>query len=195
MLNLNDAAGGANLVNGVNYSFVADRFKNPKEAIQFNFGFLKISKPIWFTGDFSITFWFKLISYSNDSRILLFIDEFNSHRLSIFCNDGFIITNLFKETVVNQPFLTSAFRLDLNVWLHVAYTFQNGTGFLYLNGLMKMKGKQSTIKNVTMVSNWVGGIPVSNSVFDELKMYEGTLSSVQILDNFEQGSISQSNHF
>ena len=60
---------------------------------------------------------------------------------------------------------------------------------------MKMKGKQSTIKNVTMVSNWVGGIPVSNSVFDELKMYEGTLSSVQILDNFEQGSISQSNHF
>lgn len=69
MSHLNDVVGNAHLFGGSNYSFVPDRFENPNSAIYFNNGYLQLEHGTYISGDFTVTLWLYLKSYSSSANV------------------------------------------------------------------------------------------------------------------------------
>lgn len=70
--NLNDIIGGANMFNGISYSFSNDRLNTPSSSIYLNNGYLQVPDGVYFNGDFTITLWLKIFTHRYCSRIIDF---------------------------------------------------------------------------------------------------------------------------
>ena len=66
--------GGADLYNGQNYDFVADRFGNNNSAIQFNQGYLRVPPGVYFEhAEFTVIAWIKLKLYQEQTTCILYL--------------------------------------------------------------------------------------------------------------------------
>ncbi len=71
--NFNDIVGGANLLNGVSYSYVKDRLNTPSSAIFLNNGYLTAPNNfVYFNPEFTVMMWIKINTHTMDSRIIDF---------------------------------------------------------------------------------------------------------------------------
>jgi uncharacterized protein (DUF2141 family) len=78
--------------------------------------------------------------------------------------------------------LTSA---DLNVWKHLALTYDGTTVRMYVDGLLvnSSVGAHTTTSNPLLVGHWIGGNEYLDGMVDELRLYSRTLSQSEIQTN------------
>lgn len=123
---LSDVVGGANLYNGENYNFVADRFCRSNSAVNFKNGYLQVPPGVYFTGDFTVLAWIKLDSYGSYQRIIGFFNN-DPPDDEIFMAFE-ILGTLHLDSVIQKkekPLRTLSNFFELNQWYHVAYVMQN----------------------------------------------------------------------
>lgn len=175
MSDLTDSAGEALLNGGSNYQFILDRCNNSNSAIYFNNGYLTVPSGVYFYGDFSVTAWINIMSSSSrtiiinfDNNILFFID---GQSLYGSTNQGSILKNISSST-----------KLELNTWYHVAFILKGTTGFLFVNGVQVGSGPLLSPLNVVRNSNYIG--KSANAIYDEIKIYQGALTTNQVLDHY-----------
>ena len=201
MSNLSDVVGTATLYNGVSYSFTADRFGNPSQAIYFNNGYLQVPTDVYFCGDFTTIVWINILSQvAGRPRYLDFSYPGRNEEIvhAIYSNDGSgtcsnCTNNPAVETWEKNPsyISTIAFnnRLQLNTWYHIAVTMQLTNVYIYINGVLSASGSGYVSSCIARSSNFIGASnsntdPYLNAVVDELRIYQGAMTAPQILDDF-----------
>lgn len=192
--NLSDVIGGANLYGGMSYSFVADRFNNSNSAIYFNGGYLQVPPGVYFSGDFSLIAWINLKSYQSFSRIIDFGNAaaIDNVVLTMYSNTSQLMGVTFVSTSETRIF--SPGLIQLNQWYHVAFALSGTNGSIYLNGVPVANATLVSPNNLTRNLNYVGrsnsGNPYPNAVYDDLRIYQGSLSAAQILNDYTTTSLN-----
>ena len=190
MSNLSDTIGGADLFNGLNYSFVEDRFCDPNEAIYFNQGYLQVPPDVYLSGDFTVIAWIQLKFYQTNTIISLGNDT-NVDNVVFFMSGSLLRTNIYNSTFDSFTSATTPGFINLNQWFHVATVLRNTSLTLYGNGVPLISNPSNVPQNVTRFNNFIGrnnyGNP-SNAVYDDLKIFNRALSSYEILNDYKQSS-------
>jgi hypothetical protein len=186
--NLNDTINGANLYNGYNYSFTSDRFNNSNSAIYFNNGFLQIPDGHYFNGDFSVSIWININSFNEYARII----DFGCLTMSVFGSTGQVLIKTNTQSGFSNLFASSSIQLGL--WYHLAYVLQGTTGFVYVNGVLVSSGQQLRTDYGIRKNNYLARSQSyinANAIYDELRLYEGAISSSQIANYYFQSIIGK----
>jgi hypothetical protein len=193
MSNLSDVIGGANLFGGVNYSFVPDRFCSPNSAIYFNKGYLQVPSGVYFSGDFTVTAWIYLKSYQSNSRIFDFgnLQMIDNVILNFHGTTPQIKGNIYNKTVTSS-ILTSSI-INLNEWYFISFVLSGTTGLIYVNGNQVGTGTLYVPNNIQRTSNYIGKSNrasdlIADAVYDEIKIYQGALSSNDIMNEYRNSS-------
>jgi len=187
MSNLSDVVGGANLFGGSSYSFVSDRFNSSNSAIFFNQGYLQVPTGVYFSGDFTFTAWIYLKSYQSWSRIFDFGNGAGSDSiyLSMIGTTSKMEACIYKGSsysLINPPSV-----INRNNWYFISYVLSGTTGFIYLNGNQVATSTLNVPNNIIRTLNYIGknnwaGNPFADAIYDEFKIYQGALSSVEIMN-------------
>ena len=186
MSNLCDGVGGKHLYGGPlsqRWSFAKDRFNNSNPAIYFNNSYLQAPPGTYFSGDFTITAWFYLLSYqSNCPQILDFGNEAFTNNVMLGIQQNLLRFAIVVGGSFNQVW--SSEPVNLNTWYHVAAVMKGSTGYIYVNGILSSNGSLPTPENVYRKSNFIGWDNFvdsqSNAIYDELKIYSTALSPEKI---------------
>jgi hypothetical protein len=195
MSNLTDIIGGRDLFGGDSYSFVSDRFCSPNSAIYFNQGFLQVPEGAYFSGDFTVTVWIYLKSYQYNSRIFDFGNGAGSDNvgLAFYWTTsqmyGFTFSGSSYSYIMSSPII------NLNEWYFISFVLSGTTGYIYVNGNQVGTGTLNVPNNITRTTNYIGkiiwainGNPNADAVYDEFKIYEGALSSGDIMNEYQISS-------
>ncbi len=194
MSNLSDIISNASLFGGFSYSFTYDRYCSPDSAIYFNNGYLQVPEGIYFPNDFTVTAWIMIKYFQTQTTIIDFNhDNDNRIRLGLACtqlnaymSNSLISTSCFDGNSVDIS--TENLILKENIWYHIAYVSQNTNLLIYLNGIEVINSTNSpflTYDSSTKL-NFIGYS--SNSILDELKIYNYALSSSDVLLDFNESS-------
>lgn len=84
----------------------------------------------------------------------------------------------------NSTRINSTTTFPLNEWTHIAYTYDNGSGTLYLNG--ELEGTATGTDNVYWTTFRIGANSSNNSIngeIDEFRMWETARSATEIREN------------
>jgi len=192
MSNLSDVVSGAHLFGGSSYSFVPDRFCSPNSAIYFNQGYLQVPEGVYFSGDFTFTAWIYLKSYQLNSRIFEFGNGQPNDNVALsmsrLTNRMYVFT--FIGPSISQ-FEASAI-INLNEWYFVAFVLSGTTGYIYVNGNQVTTGTLYVPINIIRRNNNIGksnwNEPNADAIYDELKIYQGALSSADIMNEYKLNS-------
>lgn len=141
--------------------------------------------------NFTILAWVKLHSYRNHQRLLDFGNGASSNNVLISISGT--STGIYFHNYVGSTnhFLNSNTFLSLYNWHHLGFIVKGGSSLIYLNGSLlisknHLNGNIVQIINRTKCfigkSNWQD--PNADSEFDDIKIYDGVLSSDQIMDEF-----------
>jgi hypothetical protein len=189
MSNLSDVVGGANLFGGSNYSFVPDRFCSQNSAIYLNKGYLQVPEGVYFSGDFTFTGWIYLKSNQNSSRLFDFGNGLPKDNiiLAMLSTSYQIRGNLFNSSV--NSFITTSSKVNLNQWYFIAFVLSNKTGNIYINCNQVANGTLNVPNNLQRTNNYIGKnnwntYPNADAIFDEFKIYQGALSSNEIINEY-----------
>jgi hypothetical protein len=194
MSNLTDIVSGANLYNGKNYSFKADRFGNPKSAIYFQNGYLQAPSGVYFRGDFTFTAWINIQSYQAYSRIIDFGNGGPSDNVFLFFNDTtpYIGEAICSGTICNGFKTVSSIKFQLNKWYHVAFVLNGTIGSIYVNGILATNCTNFAPNNVQRANNYIGksnwADPNANAIYDEIKIYQGAMSQANVVNDYSYSS-------
>ena len=159
MSSLSDIVGGADLYNGVSYSFTTDRFGNANRAIYLNNGYLQVPPGVYFSGDFTVTAWINLKSYSlsySFSPIFGFGSNSSGNNVFLALRETYslqtciLIGNIWPES---YSCVSSNAYIQPNVWYHVAVVLSGTTRYFYLNGNLFDSGTLYVPNSVTRDSN------------------------------------------
>ena len=148
MSSLSDIVGGANLYNGVSYSFTTDRFGNANSAIYLNNGYLQVPPGVYFSGDFTVTAWIYLYTSASTSRIFDFASSSSNNHVWFTTNLQTCILNGGTWSCIN-----SGASILQNVWYHVAFVLSGTTRYVYLNGDLLDSGTLYVPNSVTRNGN------------------------------------------
>jgi hypothetical protein len=194
MSNLSDVVGGANLYGGSSYSFTHDRFCSPNSAIYFNKGYLQVPTGVYFSGDFTVTAWFYFKSYQINSRIFDFGNGESSNNVFLAINlfgavNNYRIRGASYIGSSNSIISTSPF-IKLNQWYFISFVLSGKTGFIYINGSQMATGTMVVPKNIIRATNYIGksnwaSHSNADAIYDELKIYQEALSSIDILNEYQ----------
>lgn len=203
MSNLSDVVGGADLYDGFSYSFVADSFGNPNQAISFNNGYLKAPPGTYFSGDFTITLWVYLRAFNVFTQII----DFGNGQFG----DNVMLGLAEKESQIRVVVINSDWSdiyspynlLSLNQWYYVAVSLNGNNGHIYVNGvltgLVNYTGNSREDyelykpSNVKRTSNFIGtnswNDSYADAIYDDLKIYTGAMTEAQICADFNSSKI------
>jgi hypothetical protein len=185
MNNLTDVVSGSSLYGGVNYSYVSDRYCQSNSAIHFNNGYLQVpSDFVYFSGDFTITTWIYLISLQ--SEMIIIIDFMN-----VECGIYSPLSNQLNKT--NFTYLTTSSPiLNLNEWYFMTFVLNDTIGYIYVNGNEIATGPLDKPNNLSKTNNYIGksgSNSISNNysnnlIFDDIKIYQGSLTQTDIMNKY-----------
>ena len=164
-----------------------------------NFGYRKFPPGVYFNGDFTVTFWIYLRSFSSGSGTGIF-DFANGTP-----NDNIMIamqvysigirTTLCKSSQCSTD-LNMIGQFESNKWYFISIVLENSALMIYVNGVLNVLGTIQLINipfNVTRNSNYVGGTNFGftggNSLdgkIDDLKIFNRSLNQTEI--NIEMNS-------
>ena len=194
MSNLNDVISGANLYNGVSFSFVADRFNIPNVAISLDNGNLQVPAGVYFNGDFTFIAWVYFRTISDQMRIFDFGNGAANENVvflvgsaNSFCLDTYNGSLSSWWTNLNNRCYGPG--INLNQWYHVAIVLKGTNALFYLNGVRIKTGTFFSPNNVQRASNFIGksnweSQPNTNAIYDEIKIYRGAMSDDQVLADY-----------
>ena len=198
MSNLSDVVGEANLFEGVNYSFVPDRFCTPNSAIYFNSGYLQVPSGVYFLGDFTFTAWIYLKSYQLWTTLFDFGNGFSNDNVILGMYNQTNDTNTMYAFVYNYSTYkaiqkTTSIIIDLNKWYFLSFVLSGTKGYFYVNGNEISNGTLYVPNNLNRTSNYFGkrnddNIPYANAIYDEIKIYQIALSSNKIRNEYKISS-------
>jgi hypothetical protein len=189
--NYNDQIGGANLVtaNSVNYGLTNDRFGSPNSALNLTSGYMTLPPATYFQGAFTFIAWINIKQSIKYQRIID-IGNVNANDVVLMCITSSLYVGLsFNEGNLYYP-LESNVSLSLLNWYHVAYTVDSlGFATIYLNGKSIYSGQQKVTNSVIRTNGFIGkssnnADPNANSIYDELRIYNGSLSSNFIYNDY-----------
>jgi hypothetical protein len=191
MSNLTDIVGGRDLFRGASYSFTYDRICSPNSAIYFNKGYLQVPSGVYFSSDFTVTAWIYLKSYQSYSRIFDFGDgQRDNVLLAMIKTTPQIRGYIFCGSL--QTLIETSSVIKLNEWYFVSFVLSGTTGFIYVNGNQVGSGTLNVPNNITRTSNYIGKSnwldQNADAIYDEFKIYEGALSSSDILNEYQISS-------
>jgi hypothetical protein len=192
MSNLSDVVGGANLYGGENYSFVPDRFGSQNSAIYFNQGYLQVPSGNYFSGDFTFTAWI----YLKTNQPWLKIFDFGNNGDGGSDNVGLAInmtnSKITGFTYNNSSRLliqASSIIINLNQWYFISFVLNGTTGYIYVNGNQVANDTLNVPNNITRINNYIGKSDLNaDAIYDEFKIYEGALSSSNIMNEYKINS-------
>ena len=195
MASLNDSTGGANLI-GTDYSYTLDMFCNSNGAIYVNKSNLKAPSGVYFSGDFTVIAWIYLMSFQLNSRIIDFGNEnFDDNIvLALGAYTGLLKANLNYNSSIGSQLQTGSVISNLYQWYHVAYVLGGTTHSIYVNGVQIVSGTTLYVpSNVNRSINYIG---LSNDVvIGDLKIYQKSLSTAQVLSDYTVSSNGNLFHF
>jgi hypothetical protein len=149
-------------------------------------GYVQVPNGTWFNGNFTIEGWVFARSYNSWSRLLDFANGDYTNGVYLALSSG---TNGFPTMGVlnssSSPLVTSGSVLPLNQWVHLACTFSNGIGTIYMNGVLVGSGPQNTPPPVIRTNNYMGRSSFAmdgyaNAVFDEVRIWNVARTQGQI---------------
>ncbi len=193
MSDLNDVVGGANLYGGSSYSFTYNRFCSPNSAIYFNNGYLQVPPGLYFTGDFSVVIWIYVLSFVSNTRIIDFSNGNYTNGVALSMAGGSFV---IKAGIYNSPsdytilanWITTPSIIQLNQWYHVVFTLTGITGSIYVNGIQQCTGTLIAPSYISRQYNYIGNANPAqsypNAIYDDLKIYENSLTSAQVLNDY-----------
>jgi hypothetical protein len=104
-----------------------------------------------------------------------------------------IYGNICKGTT--DAYIWTSSIINLNQWYFISFVLSGTTGYIYING---NKVKTSTLNvpnNIIRTLNYIGksnwaayGDPNADAIYDEVKIYQGSLSSADILNEYQISS-------
>ena len=190
MSNLSDVINGSDLYGASNYMFTYDRQYQLNSAIYFNktSTFLKTPQSNFISGDFTLIIWIKLLSNQTNNTIIRFGNSSTDTVKLLTDTTGNIL-----RAVINPGTLNNAIELgqiSFDTWLHIALGIKNKSVYLYLNGDVKYNG--SLIQPYNSIT--YGEIGPYDGIVDEIKLYNGSLNPVDILNDYNLNLPSKSNY-
>jgi hypothetical protein len=195
MSNLSDVVGGANLFGGSSYSFVPDRFCSPNSAIYFNKGYLQVPNGVYFSGDFTVTAWIYLKSYQSWSRIFDFGNGKQSDNiyLSMIGTTSNMEACIYNGSSYANGILDTLPIISLNQWYFISFISNSRTGYVFVNGNQVKTGTLNVPNNIIRTSNFIGKNNwadnlFADAIYDEFKIYQRALSSVEIMNEYKINS-------
>ena len=183
-------------------SFVTDRFGNANSALALNGGWTQVPSGVYFdSSEFTISvwvypqqigFWARIIDFGNglgmDNIVISLATIYTpKYSLHFFKNSSIILA------------VESSQNLTLNEWQFLAVTFNGTNERLYLNGVLTYESNQdynlpTLSRNSCYIgkSNWpTDGF--SSSYLDDLRFYNKSLNSNEILELFNHNQSSKIN--
>jgi hypothetical protein len=184
-----DYVGGLSLVPNGAISLVADRLGNAYGSFESTSGSWAQapSAPYVFTGaDFSITMWFKLVSYGAYQALFDFGNGANGDSVVMFNNGNSFYFVLFNQGTYLD--LTLASSLTTGVWTHMAVVTKVSVAnsAVYINGVMQANGTQVMVRNVSR-PGYFGKDDWNNYddiMFDEIKLHSRALTATEVLNDY-----------
>jgi hypothetical protein len=185
--NLNDVASNNDLIEGHNFSFTVDRFKNKYSAVYLKDGYLQVPSGIYFYGDFTVSVWVNPISpIGRSDRIIDFGGNNVILGLFLGTNAFFPYFCILDSNYVASNYVSNQ-RLEINKWQHVALTFRGTNGKLYINGKEVRTATTQPPRPVLRTKNFIGRSNIGgdsqsvNALFDDLKIFNRSLTQDEIL--------------
>ena len=134
---------------------------------------------IWFSGDFTLALWVKVISYGCCDRIMGLRDSSGSSFLvfSLCSSQGPYIASSASHNFIYSN------RLQIGQWSHLAFTYSNSTAMIYINGIQVKQGACSVPSNINYNGiNYFGFYQVGapNAVFDDVMIFNRSLTQTEI---------------
>ena len=165
--------------------FTLDRFGNENSALALNGGWTQVPSGVYFnTPEFTISVWVyprqvgsysRIIDFGNGNssdNILLALSESNSLMpiLQIYSGPNILISAISRQN------------LTLNNWQLVTATFDGTNSRIYLNGNLTVESDQEF--NLTYIErpNCYIGKSNLNSILDDLRFYNKSLTQKEIED-------------
>ncbi len=187
-----DQIGGENLIttSSVNFGLTNDRFGNPNSALNLTSGYMVIPPGIYFQGAFTIVLWIKVQQSIANQKIVEFSNGPGSDEINfVATNPSNMPVSLLLFGGVQTKTLISNSSVSLYTWYHLAYSVDlTGYGTLYLNGQPTASGQQQVTNSITRNINYIGkrfwGEANANIFVDELRIFNGSLSSSSIYNDY-----------
>ena len=190
--NAADASGGGNngtLVGGVTAS--ANRFGNSNSSLQFNGtnGHITVPAGVYFNGsDFTASAWVRKVTNNNWSRLFDFGNgQANENVLLAISNSttGRPASQVYVGTTAGPLVSSPTVGITNNKWELLTYTWSNGNGVLYIDGIQIAQGPQSTPNNMIRTINYIGRANwtsdgYANARFDDFRIYNRALNIAEI---------------
>ena len=174
--------------------FTKDRFKNPNGAIYMNPGYYMLPPGVYFSNSFSFLAWVKVFAFNPWSRV---IDCGNGAPSDNFIlslsmsNQAKPYTAILRgNTTTGQAQLPAINPQPINTWFHLASVYDGQYLMLYINGDIVGNMTSNPLLSVNRTqcfigrSNWhfATGDLDSNACFDDLMLFNRSLSSAEIKD-------------
>ena len=188
---MTDVIGQAHMQQGMNTTFVADRFGIPNSALGLNGGYTVLPSGVYFSTPFTITVWVCTNAVSPYARILDIGNGFQADNIVLLPNDGaanmpyFLVSD--STTWVVLP--TSSVTLVDGQWYFLAATYSGTYAQIYVDGHFTVQAsttKTFTPNNVIRTQNYVGksvaGNGYSFTYVDDLRFYNICMTPSQLND-------------
>jgi hypothetical protein len=181
---INDEIGKANLLlpSGFSSILTKDRLEKPNSALEIEKGYIEIPPGVYFSGDFTITLWIKIISIELQANILTFGNGDFNDNIKLFLNHEFITMDITSQS--NKPtFTISLTSIKLNEWTHITALLNENNTRIFINGLLTaydFMPPDSMPKNIVRSSNRIGDLNNNNIFFDEIKIFNRALNQYEI---------------
>jgi len=105
--------------------------------------------------------------------------------------------SLFKGS--SRSFIETSLssKINLNEWYFISFVLNGTIGYIYVNGDQVATNTLNVPNNITRTSNYIGKSnyddPNADAIYDELKIYQGALSSADILNEYKKNSKNGNN--
>ena len=153
-------------------------------------GYVRAPQGVYFNGDFSITAWIKIKSYSSLARIIEFGDGRSKNNILFLMHDttASLRAEIYSDEGYSVIILSNL--ILLNNWYHVAFTFNNGIGSIYVNGVLDKTGRLSKPNNVIRKNCFIGktnwdDVSPTDAVYSDVKIYKGSLTGAEIMNQYK----------
>ena len=158
-----------------------------------NSGYYKIPPGVYFDGsDFTFTCWVNVKQMLNYPRILEVANGKNIDAVVFTLHPAGKPVLTYSNDATFTLLYPSNTVLVLNIWYHLAFTYQYPTSMIYVNGILTDTVNTTysiPIRNLTRSVNWVGrsnwfpqyGHPDAIHDLDDMKLFNGALTNSEIL--------------
>ena len=184
-----DVVGGMNLAIQSNGQYDLDRFGNSNSTLYLNQGWAIAPAGLYFNCNigYTIILWVKLIAMgSGNPRLFNFFNSPYNNRVLIVYEPS------TGKIGTMSGWSTSNIYLTTGIWKHVALTSNSTTNIIYINGQQVFSSSYACSAAVPTNQCYIGrsdcypGDSDINAAYDELKIFNRTLTAGQITAEMQQ---------